>query len=82
MVLAFEDIPVVPLETEVRELQANIRKMELRYECSSEYMYRAVLDGRMRETFEVCEWMADYYYLQEILASDEYAALNGSATTS
>ena len=73
---------IVPLDQEMRKLRANIEAMERRYEISSEDMRQAVLAGTMRETFEVCEWMTDYWLLREIMASDEYAASNGSAPTS
>ena len=76
-----EPMPFVPMEEDVRQLRANIEAMERRYEISSEDMRQAVLAGTMRETFEVCEWMTDYWLLREIMASDEYAASNGSAPT-
>ena len=72
---------IVPLDQKVRQLRANIEAMERRYEISSEDMRQSVLSGTMRETFEVCEWMTDYWLLREITASDEYAASNGSAPT-
>ncbi len=72
---------VVTLEEELEELRANIAKMEFRYECSSEYMWNAMLAGTERETDEICLWMMDYHDLQRILASDAYATLSGSGTT-
>ncbi len=79
---AYEDLPVVPLETELDELRTNIKKMEVRYERTSEYMQGAVLAGTERETDEICLWLMDYHRLKQIMASDEYAALNGTGTTS
>ena len=72
---------VVTLEEELEELSANVREMEARYECTSEYMMNAVLAGAERETDEICLWLMDYHLLQELLASDEYAALTGTGTT-
>ena len=72
---------VVTLEEELEELSANVREMEARYECTSEYMMNAVLAGTERETDEICLWMMDYHDLQRILASDAYATLSGSGTT-
>ncbi len=77
---AFQDLPVIPLETELEELRANIRKMEFRYECTSEYMWNAVLAGTERETDEICLWLMDHHRLKQILKSDTYAALNGTGT--
>ena len=76
-----EQTKVVTLEEELEELRANIAKMEFRYECSSEYMWNAMLAGTERETDEICLWMMDYHDLQRILASDAYATLSGSGTT-
>ena len=76
-----EQTKVVTLEEELNELRANIAKMEFRYECSSEYMWNAMLAGTERETDEICLWMMDYHDLQRILASDAYATLSGSGTT-
>ena len=78
---AFQDLPVITLETELEELRENIRTMEFRYECTSEYMWNAVLAGTERETDEICLWLMDYHRLQTIMGSDAYAALNGTATT-
>ena len=79
---AYQDLPVIPLETELDELRTNIRDMELRYECTSEYMWNAVLAGTERETDEICLWLMDYRRLQTLMESDAYAALNGTRTTS
>ena len=76
-----EQTKVVTLEEELNELRANIAKMEFRYECTSEYMWNAMLAGTERETDEICLWMMDYHDLQRILASDAYATLSGSGTT-
>ena len=76
-----EQTKVVTLEEELEELRANIAKMEFRYECTSEYMWNAMLAGTERETDEICLWMMDYHDLQRILASDAYATLSGSGTT-
>ena len=73
---------VVTLEEELAELMTNVREMEARYECTSEYMMNAVLAGTERETDEICQWLMNYHELQRILASDEYAARSGTATTS
>ena len=79
--LLMAETKVVTLEEELEELRANIAKMEFRYECSSEYMWNAMLAGTERETDEICLWMMDYHDLQRILASDAYATLSGSGTT-
>ena len=81
MRLLLAQTKVVTLEEEVEELSANVREMEARYECTSEYMMNAVLAGTERETDESCLWLMDYHLLQELLASDEYAALTGTGTT-
>lgn len=73
---------VVALDEELEALSANVREMEARYECTSDDMMKAVLDGTERETDEICLWLMDYHLLQALLASDEYAALNGTGTTS
>ena len=72
---------VVTLEEEFEALSANVREMEAHNECTSEYMMNAVLAGTERETDEICLWLMDYHLLQELLASDEYAALTGTGTT-
>ncbi len=66
---------------ELEELWANVAKMEARYECTSEDMWNAVLAEPDRGTSEVCQWLEDYHEIQQILASDEYATLTGTATT-
>ena len=71
----------VTLEKELEALSANVREMEARYECTSEYMVKAVLAGTERETDEICLWLMDYHLLRELLASDEYAALSDTGTT-
>ena len=79
--LLLAETKVVTLEEELEELSANVREMEARHECTSEYMMNAVVAGTERETDEVCLWMMDYHDLQRILASDAYAALTGTGTT-
>ncbi len=65
-------------DVELEELRANIETMELRYECTSEHMWNAVLAGTERETDEICLWLMDYYRLKQIAAA---ADPNGSGAT-
>ena len=72
---------VVTLEEELEELRANIAKMEFRYECTSEYMWNAMLAGTERETDEICLWMMDYYRLMQITAGGDSADPNDTEGT-
>ncbi|MCY4456114.1 MAG: hypothetical protein OXC56_07365 [Chloroflexi bacterium] len=65
-------------DEELGALRANIQKMELRYKCTSEYMWNAVLAGTERETDEICLWLMDYYRLKQI---DDAADSNGTGAT-
>lgn len=76
-----EQTKVVTLEEELEELRANIAKMEFRYECSSEYMWNAMLAGTERETDEICLWMMDYHRLMQITVGGDSADPNDTEGT-
>lgn len=41
----------------LREMQEAMRRYELRYELRSDDLEHALTTGRIRETWEVCEWL-------------------------
>lgn len=46
-----------PVNGELRALAAKIRRLEQRYEVTSEKMREQVASGERRETWEVCQWL-------------------------
>ena len=50
----------VTVEELVRRASAGVRRMERRYECSSEEILEAVRGGRAEETWDICKWLTDY----------------------
>lgn len=65
-------------EDGVREFSAIVRRMERRYECSSEEMLGAVRSGKTKETWDICQWLVAYDHLKALRKSAGLAA--GSPT--
>lgn len=57
-----------PIEETVRRLEAFVRRMERRYECSSDDMASAVRGGA-KETAEVARWLISFRTLQRLRAA-------------
>lgn len=61
-------------EDGIREFSATVRRMERRYECSSEEMLGAVRSGKTRETWDICQWLVAYDHLKALQRSAGLAA--------
>ena len=48
----------------MQRLKARLRKLEKKYNCSSESMWVAISQNPMIETEETCHWMQDYALLK------------------
>ena len=56
------------IQDTIRRLRTYTRRMELRYECTSEFMTSAVVNGHAKETAEVARWLTAHRSLERILA--------------
>ena len=61
----------IPVLTEdvtatIERLGAYVRRLEARYECSSEEMATLVRSGYMKSTAEIANWLQQYRVLAEL----------------
>ena len=48
----------------VRKIKSRIRRLEKKYDCSSESMWLAISQAPVLETEEICYWLQDYALLR------------------
>lgn len=53
-------------EETIERLSQFVRRMERRYECSSDFAVDAVRNGYMKETAEVSRWLTSYQALRRL----------------
>lgn len=56
------------LDREIERLDTFVRRMERRYESSSEDMIAAIRHERVKETAEIAQWLVSFWALQELRA--------------
>ena len=52
-----------PVEQTIQRLETYVRRMEHRYEVTSEDVLQDVREGRMKETAEIARWLIGYRML-------------------
>ncbi len=70
-----------PVETTAERLRTFCKRMERRYECSSDFMAAAVAAGDMRSTAEIARWLSDYRTLQRLTESGDPEGPTSTTTT-
>ena len=68
----------VALKDTIQRLSTFVRRMEQRYECTSELMAAAVEQHHMKETAEIASWLISYRTLQHLLV--DRGSESGTAT--
>ena len=56
----------------VARLRTFIKRMERRYECSSDFMAAAVAAGDRHCTAEIARWLSDYRFLQRLTEGGDH----------
>ena len=69
-----------PVETTAERLRTFSKRMERRYECSSDFMAAAVAAGDMHSTAEIARWLSDYRTLQRLTESDAEGSTSTTPT--
>jgi len=54
------------IDTTIRRLETFCRRMERRYECSSDFALQATQNGYFKETAEVGSWLISYRTLLQL----------------
>ena len=67
------------ISTVIERLCTYVRRLETRYECSSEEMTTMVGSGYMKSTTEISNWLQQYRVLKEL--QEEVANEAGTPTT-
>lgn len=70
------------LDGEIARLEGFVRRMESRYECSSDFVAEATRCGHMKETAEIARWIETYRTLTSLREARDAGSETGSATTS
>ena len=62
------EIPVLTedISAAIERLGTYVRRLEARYECSSEEMTALVRSGRMKSTAEISNWLQQYRVLEQL----------------
>lgn len=69
------------LDDEIARLEGFVRRMESRYECSSDFVIEATRCGHMKETAEIARWIESYRTLTSLREARDAGSGTGSATT-
>lgn len=56
------------IEETVERLDTYVRRMERRYECTSDFVTSAVGQGYLKETAEISRWLTSYRTLRRLQA--------------
>jgi hypothetical protein len=64
------------VEDATKRLRTLVRRMETRYECSSEFMTSAVANGYMKETAEIARWLISHRTLNRLEARGSRSSAN------
>ena len=71
-----EDIVAV-----IERLGTYVRRLEARYECSSEEMTTLVRSGNMKSTAEISNWLQQYRVLEQLRSAADNEAGTPTTTT-
>lgn len=69
------------MEDEIARLATYVRRMEARYEYSSEAADAAIRDGHLKETAEVSRWLSSFRALKTLSGSTDVGPATGTPTS-